>query len=154
ADQAHGADQPAAGGDLQTCPASAAPVRAEGGELIDINPSRPLGGPAWGEYTMLARLLALMAIAAAFESSARAAVIAEESFDYKPNSPIAGANGGMGWDGAWFGSPLHKNDNQVIGPGLSFANLTSAGNKMRQVGNDVRSFRKIDTSRREVAALV
>jgi len=87
-------------------------------------------------------------------TAARALPIAEESFDYESDSPMAGLAGGKGWDGGWFVSPLHKSDNRVTGPGLSFAGLAGGGMKMKQVGNDVRSFRKIDVTRKEVSGLV
>src|SRR5262245_1163876 len=87
-------------------------------------------------------------------SAARAVVIAEESFDYKPNTAMAGLNGGKGWDGPWFASPLNQRDNLVAEPGLSLGKLAVSGNKMRQVGNDIRSYRKIDMSRKEMVPFV
>ncbi len=81
-------------------------------------------------------------------------LIAAENFDYPAGTPLHGANGGTGWNGPWFGSPLNKADNVVSSPGLTFAGLACSGNKMRQIGRDVRSFRKLDTSRPEVTGLV
>jgi hypothetical protein len=83
----------------------------------------------------------------------RAELIAVESFDYRLDAPLAGANGGTGWDGAWFVSPLVRNDNRVIGPTMSYPGLPVAGGRMHQAG-DVRSFRKLDLSRKAVAGLV
>src|SRR5262245_62966678 len=80
-----------------------------------------------------------------------AVVIAEESFDYQAGTALKGANGGKGWDGAWFISPRNNADNQVVAGSLTFGGLAGGGNKMKQIGGDVRSFRKIDTSRKEVA---
>jgi hypothetical protein len=85
---------------------------------------------------------------------ARAVVIAEESFDYEAGTQLKGANGGTGWDGAWFVSPSVRSDNQVAAGSLTYDGLTRRGNRMKQIGGDVRSFRKIDTSRKEVAPFV
>ena len=87
-------------------------------------------------------------------ASALAELIAEEDFDYPANTPMKDLKGGTGWDGPWFGSPLVRNDNRVVGPGLAWGSLATAGNKMKQIGGDVRSFRKIDVNRPQIAALV
>jgi hypothetical protein len=85
---------------------------------------------------------------------ANAVVIAEETFAYKPGTGLNGANGGTGWDGAWFASPLHQKGNQVAEGSLSVPGLAGGGHKMRQVGGDIRSFRKLDVRRKEIADLV
>src|SRR5579862_3922752 len=84
----------------------------------------------------------------------RAVPIAAENFDYQPDTPLRGANGGVGWDGPWFASPLRKTDNLVIGPTMAHPGLAVAGGRMKQIGQDVRSFRKIDVSRKEIAHLI
>jgi hypothetical protein len=83
-----------------------------------------------------------------------AALIAAESFDYRLDTPLRGANGGTGWDGPWFASPLRKNDNLVVEPSMTHPGLAVAGGRMKQIGQDVRSFRKIDLRRKEIAPLV
>jgi hypothetical protein len=83
----------------------------------------------------------------------RAEVIAVEPFDYRLDTPLAGANGGTGWDGVWFVSPLVRSDNRVIGPTMPYPGLAVSGGRMQQVG-DVRSFRKLDLSRKAIAGLV
>jgi hypothetical protein len=80
--------------------------------------------------------------------------IAVESFDYKEGSPLAGASGGSGWKGPWLVSPLVRKDNRVVGPTMAYPKLSVAGGRMKQVGDDVRSFRKLDLGRKEVADLV
>src|SRR2546421_1771111 len=81
-------------------------------------------------------------------------VIASESFDYSEGTPLKGAHGGKGWASPWTTSALHKTDN-VIGAGsMLFKNLASSGNRLVEVGSNVRSYRKIDTSRPELAALL
>jgi hypothetical protein len=99
-------------------------------------------------------LTLLLAGVLATPAAGRAEPIAEESFDYKAGTPLKEANGGVGWDGAWFTSPLNPRDNEVIGPGMKFPGLSTAGSCMRQIGRDVRSFRRIDTNRKQVAHLV
>ena len=100
-----------------------------------------------------ARLVLLLSMVVP-PSAMHAAPIASESFDYKPDTMLRGANGGIGWDGPWFASPLRKNDNLVIGPSMTHPGLAVAGGRMKQIGQDVRSFRKIDVSRKEIAPLV
>lgn len=65
-------------------------------------------------------------------------LIATETFDYAAG-PVTGLNGGMGWDGKWFASPLTKTDATVM-----------AGKFARTPGHDFRFFRRIDTSRPEL----
>ena len=79
-------------------------------------------------------------------------LIAEESFAYPPGR-LSGANGGMGWDGPWFTSPLARDDSRAVAPGMELPGLASAGLKARTPGNEVRTFRRIDTGRPEVRAL-
>lgn len=102
----------------------------------------------------MTRLLIVLTVLLALPAASHAEVISEESFAYHADTPLKGLNGGKGWDGAWFASPLNRNDNLVVSPGLSSGDLVRVGNRMKQIGNDVRSFRKIDASRPEVAALV
>jgi hypothetical protein len=49
-------------------------------------------------------------------------VIAYEPFDYEAGSSIIGANGGIGWDGPWYGG-----DSKVAHPGLTFSTVPAAG---------------------------
>jgi hypothetical protein len=85
---------------------------------------------------------------------AHAELVAEETFDYPADTRLTGANGGTGWDGAWFLSPLVSRDNRVVGTTMSYPNLRVGGRRLEQVGADVRSFRKLDLSRKEVSHLV
>jgi hypothetical protein len=80
--------------------------------------------------------------------------IAVESFDYPADAPLAGKNGGSGWQGAWLVSPLVRTDNRVVGTSMSYPALRVAGRRMEQVGADVRSFRKLDLGRQAVGDLV
>ena len=73
-------------------------------------------------------------------------LIAAESFEY-PQGGLSGANGGSGWSGPWFTSPLAKDDSRTVGPGIAFPGLSSAGLKARTPGDEIRTFRRIDTSR-------
>src|SRR5436305_10899334 len=69
-------------------------------------------------------------------------LIAAETFDYSEGTPLKGAHGGKGWASPWTTSPLHKTDN-VIGAGsMLFKNLASSGNRLVEVGSNVRSYRK------------
>ena len=95
-------------------------------------------------------MLALLVPAA---ESARAELIARESFDYAATN-VAHCNGGEGWQGAWFGSPLNARDNAVTTGGLAHASLAAAGGKMIENGGDIRSFRRIDTSGPALAGLL
>lgn len=79
--------------------------------------------------------------------------IAYEGFDYK-SGPITDRDGGEGWDGPWFVSPLNKSDNAVSDGGLEHDGLAVAGNKCLQPGGDIRSFRRIATSRPALAKVV
>lgn len=103
---------------------------------------------------MLAVRLSVLTWLTLATGSLRAELLAEECFDYPANSPVAGCKGGRGWDGAWFASPRNGRDNQIVGPSMTFADLANHGNRMRQIGSDVRSFRRLDTRRKEVASWV
>jgi hypothetical protein len=76
-------------------------------------------------------------------------LIAVESFDYAAG-PLSGANGGSGWNGPWFTSPLAKEDSRVVTPGMLFSGLLSSGAKARTPGDEVRTFRRIATNRPEL----
>src|SRR5438477_4733988 len=73
-------------------------------------------------------------------------LIAAESFEYAAG-PLSGAGGGTGWNGAWFTSPLAKEDSRVVTPGMVFGGLRSGGAKARTPGDEVRTFRRIATDR-------
>lgn len=112
--------------------------------------SRPIGNPLC-PITFFGVVLVSCCPGA---SAVFAEPIAVESFVYEADSPLAGANGGSGWQGAWLVSPLARKDNRVIGPTMTHPQLSVAGRRMKQVGDDVRSFRKLDLDRKEVADLV
>ena len=95
-----------------------------------------------------------LAIGSLGANLARAELVAVETFDYDADTKLAGANGGIGWDGTWFKSPLVTSDNRVVGTTMTYAKLKASGRRMEQVGDDVRSFRKIDLARKQVADLV
>lgn len=81
--------------------------------------------------------------------SARGILIAAESFDY-PAGLLSGLDGGSGWNGPWFTSPLADTDSLAIAPGMPFKGLAGAGARARTPGNDVRTFRRIDARRPEL----
>jgi hypothetical protein len=83
---------------------------------------------------------------------AHATLIATESFDYRPGL-LRGMNGGTGWRQAWFGDEQIA-ANMVSEAGLTYPGLKVSGRANLQEGNEVRTFRYLDTSRPEVAALV
>jgi hypothetical protein len=76
-------------------------------------------------------------------------LIASESFNYA-EGPLSGQNGGSGWNGPWFTSPLAKQDSRVLKPGIAFGGLRSGGAKARTPGYEVRTFRRIATGRPEL----
>lgn len=82
----------------------------------------------------------------------RAVVIAEESFDYPTDKVLTGTDGGQGWDGPWFTSPLNKTDNRVVAASVLVPK--ARGNYLRLNGDDVRNFRRIDTKRPEFARML
>jgi len=86
--------------------------------------------------------------------AAKDLVIASESFDYLGGAPLKGASRGAGWDGPWIISALHKNDNKIGAGSMIFKSLSSLGNRLIQVGDNVRSYRKINTTRPELAPLL
>ncbi|GEM_PF-6894147 len=81
-------------------------------------------------------------------------LIAEESFNYENKADLDGQNGGIGWAGPWFNSPLEKQRNRIKVPGLEFPGLKTSGGSLFETGKDNRTFRDIDTSRSEVAGLL
>jgi len=85
--------------------------------------------------------------------SLHALLIAEETFNY-PVGALSGNNGGVGFSGGWFLSPLVSSDNHVATPGLSHASIPGSGGRMVENAGDVRSFRRIDTARVEVQSLL
>ena len=85
---------------------------------------------------------------------AKGILIAEESFNYENSAELDGQNGGTGWAGPWFNSPLEKQRNRVKVPGLEFPGLRTSGGRLFETGKDNRSFRDIDTARPEVAGLL
>ena len=79
-------------------------------------------------------------------TSTDAQLISLESFQYTTGN-ITGLNGGTGWSGPWFNSPLNSTDNKIDTIGLSLVpQIQGLGNKNYQIGNDVRNFRYMDTS--------
>src|SRR5262245_24183812 len=80
-------------------------------------------------------------------------LIAVESFDYAAG-PLSGSNGGSGWNGAWFTSPLAQEDSRIVTPGIVFGGLRSVGAKARTPGDEVRTFRRIATDRPELQPLL
>src|SRR5262245_288414 len=80
-------------------------------------------------------------------------LIAEESFAYAAG-PLSGQDGGSGWEGAWFTSPLAKEDSRVLKPGIVFGGLRAGGAKARTPGYEVRTFRRIAVGRRELEPLL
>lgn len=79
-------------------------------------------------------------------ASAYAQLISSESFQYTAGK-ITSLNGGTGWSGAWFNSPLNSTDNKIDTVGLFLSpQITGAGNKNYQIGSDVRNFRYLDTT--------
>lgn len=87
-------------------------------------------------------------------TSAAGVLVAAESFDYTPGPSLDGANGGSGWDGGWFHAPSVSGRNAVDDTNMSFATVATSGRCMLQTGGDVRSFRRLDTQRKEIADLV
>lgn len=91
-------------------------------------------------------LSAMVCITMAAGTVSRAQLISSESFQYATGN-VTGKNGGTGWSGAWFNSPLNSTDNKVDTLGLSSSpQVIGAGNKNRQIGSDVRNFRYLDTT--------
>ncbi|WP_404306500.1 PEP-CTERM sorting domain-containing protein [Neorhodopirellula lusitana] len=71
-------------------------------------------------------LLATLSLVAGFlVSSANAAVVVYESFDYTSGDDIVSQNGGIGFDGAWTGAG--NSENFDVGSGQSFGSLMTAG---------------------------
>jgi len=106
--------------------------------------------------------------------AASATVIASEGFAYSAGN-LAGANGGVGWNGAWLNSPLNVDamgmplDSHVVTPDSTYAathpGFVSSGNKFNGYGtqtpnltgnpsHDVRAFRFIDLTPPEVTPLL
>lgn len=81
-------------------------------------------------------------------------LIASDSFSYPEGATLKGANGGSGWAGPWITSPLHKSDNTIAPSSMLFKNLAASGNRLLEVGSNVRSYRTIDTARPELATLL
>ncbi len=104
-------------------------------------------------------MLVLAAVAVLVSSvlqagGAKGILIAEENFNYENKADLDGQNGGIGWAGPWFNSPLEKQRNKINVPGLEFSGLKTSGGRLFETGRDNRSFRDIDTSRPEVANLL
>src|SRR3989442_356256 len=104
-------------------------------------------------------LLALAPAAAPGQARGRGAnlgdmLIAAESFDYPKTGPLSGLNGGTGWSGPWFTSPLNKEDNEFVTPGMSFAGVAVSGGKTISPGRETRTFRTIDLTRADLQPIV
>lgn len=90
--------------------------------------------------------LALTALALA-ASTASAATLAKDSFDYVLGTPITGQSGGTGWSGAWQ-SDLNANtvgdSSSTVVAGLGFGLYPTSGNALQMdIGNitdDTRAF--------------
>ena len=96
--------------------------------------------------TLIVLLTGAMSVAPLVRTAAYAQLISSESFQYATGN-ITGKNGGTGWSGAWFNSPLNSTDNKIDTLGLSAPpQVVGAGNKNRQIGSDVRNFRYLDTT--------
>ncbi len=90
--------------------------------------------------------LSVLAALFIFAYSAEAQLISSESFQYTTGN-ITGKNGGTGWSGPWFNSPLNSTDNKIDTLGLSMnPQVPGTGNKNYQIGSDVRNFRYMDTT--------
>jgi hypothetical protein len=101
----------------------------------------------------LVALLVAIAIAPCGIAPGADILIAYEAFDYANGLDLKEQNGGTGWNGAWFASDNVRGI--TIGqPGVVFPELIAAGGKILQDGNDTRIFRRLDTARLEVAAIV
>jgi hypothetical protein len=85
------------------------------------------------------RNLFIVVLVLGIASAAKAAVVAEESFDY-PAGPIAGAAGGSGFALAWEGQ------GDVTTPGLTYPSLSSSGNKLTTPGTNAGAFRTLASS--------
>src|SRR5207249_12268712 len=96
---------------------------------------------------ILAAMLVAPPAAKSKTSDLRHLLIAAESFDYRTTGPLSGLNGGTGWSGPWFTSPLNKEDNRSVARGMSFSGVAASGGNSVSPGREIRTFRKIDLSR-------
>ena len=84
--------------------------------------------------TILASAFVAACLAAA--STAQAALIAYEPFNYTGGTALLGQDGGTGWTGAWCNSLTPGNASQTItSPGLDHSGLAESGLKATLVGN-------------------
>lgn len=81
-------------------------------------------------------------------------LIASESFTYPSSVALSGLSGGAGWRGAWFTSPLNQEDSRTAPASWSVPGVRTAGGKLVTAGREIRTFRRLDLSRPELAGLV
>jgi hypothetical protein len=108
----------------------------------------------WGYVHTIVSAGSLFLLVVLFTLSARAQLISSENFQYTTGN-ITGKNGGTGWSGPWFNSPLNSTDNKIDTLGLSMnPQVPGIGNKNYQIGSDVRNFRYMDTTSAWLAPLL
>lgn len=80
--------------------------------------------------------------------TARAQLLAGESFDYSEGAFIHDQNGGDGFDGRWLGAPkFFGEDTKAVRPGLAYPGYPSGGGAARMNRADYRgNHRRLDTS--------
>ena len=89
---------------------------------------------------LVAFLLAMLVLPAGIRSSASAATLSEEPFNYSSTSgPILGQNGGSGWSGAWEAGGFNATifTNQIVAANsLNFNPLSISGNRTSTDANN------------------
>lgn len=82
-------------------------------------------------FTIQALVAVVLMAASAVNLNAQ--LIAYDGFNYTPNDPIGGLNGGTGWAGAWVGNSAQFN-HIVTSTTLSYGTLQTSGNSVFLAG--------------------
>ena len=91
----------------------------------------------------------ILAVLGLIASNANAQLICYEGFNYTPGTKLNGIGTGTGWAAAWVTAPAFvtaNKDNATAVTSLKPGGLAFTGQRLQTVGNDVRSFRRIDTT--------
>jgi hypothetical protein len=89
-------------------------------------------------------------------SAAPAQPVAYEGFNYPVGTTLNGHVTGTGWTGTWQTSSVYVNngqDNAVTAGSMTYGSLSTSGNRLGTIGNDVRAFLQFNTSAGSPAAL-
>jgi hypothetical protein len=103
-----------------------------------------------------AKWFLIVAVVAWSTLGAPAQPVAYEGFNYPVGTTLNGHATGTGWTGAWQTSSVYVNngqDNAIAAGSMAYGALSTSGNRLGTIGNDVRSFLQFDTSAGSPAAL-